>query len=221
MDLDNDDAVKEWIKEASRERTAKSQARKRRREEARETLRAMRHDFVLNLDEDAASDILRSTRLLLDSFIASSILPHGQRRTYYINPYALPKMPQYVRFAEAHKKVKDKTIQLCYHGTPEENIVDILRNGLDPNRRKYQAHGIGEYFGATNKVSEAYCNGGKYLIIFAILLDPSAVEHLGVHSDLGGKIFVINKSSHQLPIGVIALKADTPTWSPPADFHSS
>lgn len=36
--------------------------------------------------------------------------------------------------------------QLVFHGTQEANVESILKQGLDPNKRKGQAHGRGEYF---------------------------------------------------------------------------
>ena len=65
----------------------------------------------------------------------------------------------------AHTELFLKALELCpssislgivLHGTKtKENVVNILENGLDPSKRKRQAHGPGEYF--------SKCPGGGLL----------------------------------------------------------
>jgi hypothetical protein len=66
-------------------------------------------------------------------------------------------------------------VQLVFHGTSEANIEPIMSEGLDPRKRAGQAQGSGEYFGANFATSLAFCKGGKRMLVFANLLDPSGI----------------------------------------------
>jgi hypothetical protein len=93
------------------------------------------------------------------------------------NPYARPGEPLYERFRAALGKVADKTIKLVFHGTPEKNVASILQEGLDPGRRRGQVYGAGEYFGTDAGTSLSYAQGGRSMIIFAVLLDATGITH--------------------------------------------
>jgi hypothetical protein len=93
------------------------------------------------------------------------------------NPHARPGEPLYERFRAALDKVEDKTIKLVFHGTPEKNLAGILSEGLDPGRRRGQVYGAGEYFGTDAGTSLNYAQGGRSMIIFAVLLDATGITH--------------------------------------------
>ena len=93
------------------------------------------------------------------------------------NPHARPGEPLYERFRAALAKVEDKTIKLVFHGTPEKNVAAILQDGLDPGRRRGQVYGAGEYFGTDAGTSLSYVQGGRSMIIFAVLLDATGITH--------------------------------------------
>ena len=104
----------------------------------------------------------------------------------------------YKRFVAACRARPRGTVHIVFHGTADENIEPILRDGLDASRRgaNGQAHGPGEYFGTAPWTSLGYCrpsrrdmranpagmaglraghgsaweNGGR-MLIFAVLLD--------------------------------------------------
>ena len=97
------------------------------------------------------------------------------------NPAAMPGETLYERFKEAHNAASDKSIRLVFHGTGASNIEQIAREGLDPSRRSGQAYGPGEYFGTDLNTSLRYCRGGRQVLVFAVLLDPS-----GLTTSLGG-----------------------------------
>jgi hypothetical protein len=66
-----------------------------------------------------------------------------------------------------------------------------------------QAYGYGDYFGGDAATSQQYCEGGRQMLIFAVLMDASGVTNeAGPESDgnNGKSILVINKSAHQLPL---------------------
>ena len=67
--------------------------------------------------------------------------------------------------------------KLVFHGTQEANIEAICRDGLNPSRRGLhgQAHGAGEYFAETPTISMPYCQGGRKMIVFAVLMDQSGL----------------------------------------------
>ena len=45
--------------------------------------------------------------------------------------------------------IEESNYHLGWHGTEEYNIDSICRNGFDPNLRKGQQYGVGEYFGVS------------------------------------------------------------------------
>ena len=51
------------------------------------------------------------------------------------NPHSEPGKPLYERFLSAYTFAKTKKVKLLFHGSPPQNIPNILANGLDPNRR--------------------------------------------------------------------------------------
>ena len=87
----------------------------------------------------------------------------------------------------------DQTIELAFHGSPRANEATILRDGLDPSRRRRQAYGPGEYFGWNAATSLGYGDGST-LIVFALLLDRTGVTHRD------GTLVVVHRADHQLPL---------------------
>ena len=72
------------------------------------------------------------------------------------NPHSEPGKPLYERFLSAYTFAKTKKVKLLFHGSPPQNIPNILANGLDPNRRgasSGQRLGSGEYFGTHARTS--------------------------------------------------------------------
>ncbi|KAL7713028.1 PARP catalytic domain-containing protein [Entamoeba marina] len=88
------------------------------------------------------------------------------------------------RFREGKKHAVftnyEKSGMVVFHGTPEENIHNILENGLKPTKRKYQAHGHGEYFSQLPFKPLNYCKGGRKIVVFYIL------------KGIGDKIKIVN-----------------------------
>ena len=128
------------------------------------------------------------------------------------NPHSMPGKPLYNRFVESWQRVSDQTVKLVFHGTPEQNVNAICQQGLDPKRRSGQAHGPGEYFAGAghSQISVAYCQGGKKMIVFAVLVDRS-----GLTCDKGS-IVVVNRPEHQLPLFVLTFNGPGSTHRVPA-----
>ena len=57
------------------------------------------------------------------------------------NPHAAAGHVIHDRFVKACKRL---TLAIAFHGTPADNIPNILEHGLDPNKRKVQSCGPGE-----------------------------------------------------------------------------
>ena len=123
-----------------------------------------------------------------------------------VNPHSEPGRPLYERFLSAYTFATTKKMKLLFHGSPQQNIPAILRNGLDPGRRgasSGQRLGSGEYFGTHAEVSTEYCGGGRQMIVFAVLTDPRSTRE-------GGKIVVSSDVSHQLPLCTVHIANRTP-----------
>ena len=129
------------------------------------------------------------------------------------NPKSAPGQPLYERFVAAWQRAPNQQILLVFHGTPEENIAAICTDGLDPNRRSGQALGPGEYFGEQMAISQGYCRGGRHMLIFAVLLDPSGITFRG------NACIVINKAENQLPLAVVTMSGEG--YDPSQSYHAA
>lgn len=113
------------------------------------------------------------------------------------NEHAKRGTPLHDRFMNAWISVEDSTVELLFHGTPEHNIENICRQGLDPGKRHGQAHGPGEYFAVDASMSVGYCRGGRKLLVVAVIMDRT-----GLTKD-NGSIVVLHKPKHHLPLFVV------------------
>ena len=174
------------------------------RSRARATLLAARPQARLNRDlaegDAQAESILHEQRQKIRQFIkdaaklkvsdvanspprrAASCTPSSPRRTR-ARPVDPPRLPRHCR--GEHRR--------------------DLQHGLDPNRRGQhgQAHGRGEYFAENSGTSVAHCQGGKKMIVFAVLM------HLSGLTKRTNGIVVINKVEHQLPMFVLTCDASS------------
>jgi hypothetical protein len=91
-------------------------------------------------------------------------------------------------------------LALGFHGTGDANVPKILHSGLDPQYRRTQAFGRGEYFSKEPGLAATYRHEGHCLIVFALLMPK---DHEKVYSQKDRDIIVIPELSHQLPLGVI------------------
>ena len=122
---------------------------------------------------DTGRDVLRDHRLHITSFLET------YAKSFTIdeinsNSYSEIGKPLYERFLNECVDT-NMNVKLVFHGTPTENISNILEHGLDPNRRQRQALGQGEYFGFNAETSHPYCKNGCYMIVFAVLTDPIGI----------------------------------------------
>ena len=150
-------------------------------------------------------DVLKKQRIGLFDFLSKKA--KSQRIVDVVpNPHSEPGKPLYERFLSAYTFATTKKVKLLFHGSPPQNIPNILAKGLDPNRRgasSGQRLGSGEYFGTHAEVSTEYCGGGRQMIVFAVLTDPRSTRE-------GGKIVVSSDVSHQLPLCTVHIANRTP-----------
>lgn len=116
------------------------------------------------------------------------------------NPFAALGNLVYDRFLKAlHKAAalqgEDTHVEIVYHGTKQINVEDILRNGLDPERRKSQTFGPGEYFSRRPHMSIGYCGGDKEMLVFCVLVPDK--------SNTPQSYVVVPNVEHQFPLGTI------------------
>lgn len=116
------------------------------------------------------------------------------------NEHARPGRPLYERFLAAWRSSTTKTVELVFHGTLEANVDAILKDSLDPGlrgRKHGQAHGPGEYFGLTFQTSLNYIEGGRKMLVFAVLSDPIGVTYRDTC------MLVVHRIDFQLPLFVV------------------
>ena len=161
---------------------------------------------TISVEED---DLLYEERRKLKTFLQSSAqgLPVADT---WSNPASQPGGRLYERFVAAWAQVPCKLMRMVFHGTAEANVAAICRDGLDPNRRSGQAMGPGEYFGEQASTSLTYCRGGRKMLVFLVLLDPSGV------TATGSGVTVIHKPEFQLPIAVVTFEPPSGRMHPPA-----
>ena len=193
-------------------RCTRARARAHARTHARTHARASQARLNRDIEEGkkrASEDILYEQRDRIREWIKKQAA-HLSVRDVYANPAAMPDGELYRRFKDAQEKAKDKSVRLVFHGTREDNIECICREGLDPSRRgaNGQAHGPGEYFAENPSISVPYCAGGKKMIVFAVLMDKS-----GLTKRDGSGIVVVNKTEHQLPMFVITFEPSAQVYA--------
>jgi hypothetical protein len=96
---------------------------------------------------------------------------------------------------------------MCFHGTAEQNVAAICREGLDPKRRCGQALGPGEYFATNADVSLSYCKGGRKMLVFAVLMERG--KRHGVQG--AGQVIISSRPEHQLPLFVVTFRLSAQT----------
>jgi len=146
-----------------------------------------------------------------------------QNPTFHSNPHlknsdtlSIPASTD--KFVKGLGELKEETtvcLGLAFHGTKGVNIPSILKNGLDPKRRRGQAYGPGEYFGKDPAVSVSYCHGGLELLVFVVVL-PSTLrsnqkKRNGVNDFLVPSDFlVVANNKHHLALGTMKFRAVDP-----------
>ncbi|ELP85993.1 hypothetical protein EIN_137070 [Entamoeba invadens IP1] len=123
------------------------------------------------------------------------------------NNFLLENSLSYQRFIKSIEKFGMESIQssgfFCWHGSDDNCIQSICKNGFDPHRRAGQAYGPGEYFAKEPATSMGYTKGNNHLIL-TYVLRPKDKKIL---KDTSG-IYVVNNPtdwsySYCLPVLVI------------------
>ena len=101
-------------------------------------------------------------------------------------------------------------VRIVFHGTHEKNIESILSNGLDPQMRSGQAYGQGEYYASSPAMPVGYCQGGKKMLVFAVI---------SAQTDIRTKeVVVVRKSERQLPIATLSFEHVSRSGMEVADY---
>ena len=138
------------------------------------------------------------------SYLESSIFVETCKQEGLIEPSFAWKQPTQAlaeKFLQKGLTSDEVTLGLVFHGTPPQNLESILQNGLDPDQRKGQAHGPGEYFGKSPDVSLSYCRGGDRMLVFCV------VDVLPAEKSLPPGYVVVQESTLQLPLGVLSFSS--------------
>lgn len=106
----------------------------------------------------------------------------------------------YQQFWNAYQNHSSLNLALAFHGTAESNVPQILHYGLDPQYRRTQAFGKGEYFSKEPGLSATYRKEGHCLLVFLLLMPK---DHEKVFSQKDRDIIVVPEMSQQLPLGVL------------------
>ena len=98
-----------------------------------------------------------------DSFVAFVIGAGLDNPSFTPNPNCVPGNRVHDRFVQACHNLSDSSsLAIVFHGTNENNIPAILKDGLDPQKRIGQAYGPGEYFSTDPGTSTTYCHRYVY-----------------------------------------------------------
>jgi hypothetical protein len=83
----------------------------------------------------------------------------------------------YETYKQGLSSVKEATV---FHGTSEEAIWPILRQGFDVKKQTRNVYGIGTYFGATAQASRTYAKANQQednvLLVCKLALGPTHVH---------------------------------------------
>jgi len=95
-------------------------------------------------------------------------------------------------------------LSVAFHGTDHNSIYPILLEGLDPQKRKGQVYGPGEYFSKKPTVAVGYCKGSWEILVFAVVLPPPKESNSRKVPD--DYVVVVN-NGHQLALGVLQFQS--------------
>jgi len=155
-----------------------------------------------------------------DSFLSFVKRAGLGKPSFTPNPDCGPGNSVYDRFVEASRLLPDPaSLAIVFHGTHENNIPAILKDGLDPKKRKGQAYGPGEYFSTDPGTSTGYCKyvspqsagQGKKMLVF-LVVRPLPQQEQDAKSTTGRPAssvkcpidyVVVPTAEHQLPLGVL------------------
>ena len=115
-----------------------------------------------------------------------------------------PLVRRFLKAVEDHPKTFVH-IGVAFHGTNKEYIQPILQEGLDPNKRRRQAYGPGEYFSTLADIALGYTQSqsATQSILVFLVIDPY-VNHRPLSQPYS--YIVVADNHHQLPIGTLQLE---------------
>lgn len=126
--------------------------------------------------------------------------------SFHPNELLVAGNPCYDKFCSADLPLK-ASLGVVFHGTPVANMPSILKDGLDPDKRKKQTYGPGEYFSKDPTICLEFARKGMELLVFVVVLLPERnPTNRRIHPD---DIVVVNNNQHQLPIGTVKFESRT------------
>ncbi|ELP91179.1 hypothetical protein EIN_150060 [Entamoeba invadens IP1] len=176
-------------------------------------------------EQQLAKPLLGQLIQLGKDFIEKTPEAHGQNYTnmgfklqksnsIQFNNFLLENSMSYIRFIKCVEKFGMESIEtsgfFCWHGSNDNCIQSICKNGFDPHKRAGQAYGPGEYFARDPGTSMGYSKGNNHLILTYVLRPKN--KGLLVDRD---RIYVVNNPidwsySYCLPVLVITFGNGTP-----------
>jgi len=142
-------------------------------------------------------DVMLEYRTSIYNFLQD---PKSTMDKYYLtkieeNQHAQVGTHLYNRLVEAWQ-------EFSFHGTVACNVLSICTNGLDPSKRRRQAHGMGDYFGQDAQTSLRYSgqSAERKAIVMPVIMDKSGLttqKHVPATNE---NIIVVHNPAHQLPL---------------------
>jgi len=123
-------------------------------------------------------------------------------------PCSLRSSYPLLRFLHRWSNTDDMSnYKLVFHGTSDGAIEDICRRGLDPEKRRTQAKGAGEYFAIRPETAFSYAkkHGSNKLILCLVLMESKGVTYT---SD---DVVCIHAVEQQLPLFVVHVEQTAPS----------
>jgi hypothetical protein len=139
--------------------------------------------------------------------------------SFHPSTHLSPCVPAYDKFEQGLADVHPScALGVVFHGTPPENVLSILHNGLDPNKRMGQAYGPGEYFSKEPGLSVSFCRGGLEVLVFVVMVVPSLTTQNTVFPKVETSrrprfrgvppdYVVVENNCYQIPIGTMKFEA--------------
>lgn len=154
---------------------------------------------VPNMSEMIGQHLSFCESSAFSAFLCSS----GLEQPHFQTNATLRCNPAHDKFAKAWPHLSSySSLAIVFHGTAAKNIGGIIVNGLNPDLRRGQAYGPGEYFATEPGHSVSYCKGGLEMLVFMVVVPSDRFDR-----HCPKDIVVVEKSAHQLPIGIVSFGA--------------
>jgi hypothetical protein len=107
------------------------------------------------------------------------------------------------KFSKRQSEMQGAKVIWGFHGTPDQNIEIIAKDGFSKNHQIRNAYGVGTYFAHDPNISVGYCASGKRMILAMLLVSTSTEEQL--FSKENG-YYIIPETDGALPLYIITFQ---------------